>query len=109
MAGFLNVIHQDWGYSHCIGYPMKIKTLKCSLIKKSFLKKKKKLKACIFNLNSLYLLEGVEVDKVKNQNTIFARTELRITNNTNNFSNLKFSFSRIIFCSVNKIVIYMFP
>lgn len=88
---------------------MKIKTLKCSLIKKRFFLKKKNLKACIFNLNSLYLLEGVEVDKVKNQNTIFARTELRITNNTNNFSNLKFSFSRIIFCSVNKIVIYMFP
>ena len=52
----------------------------------------------------------IKPDKVRiNQNTIFTKTELHFTNNTNQFLNLRFSFSKIILISVNKMVIYMFP
>ena len=59
-------------------------------------------------LNRLYFLEVVQVDKVRiNQNTIFTKTELHFTNITNQFLNLRFSFSKIILISVNKMVIYV--
>lgn len=98
--------YQGWDYWHCVVYPMKINTLNVAW-QTSF---STKIQGVHFYVVCLYLLEGVEVDKVRtNQNAIFSRTELHFTNNTNQFLNLRFSFSRIILIFVNKTAIYMFP